>query len=150
MSNVPAFALVEPTDWHFRSLGDVAEASRRANEYARRNGTLEGAEYQIEEFVRQWVLRFLIEEYAYPLEWLGERIIIEEPVRGGKSSLVRRSQSVCSDEKRPRWAEDEVTTSRQVPTTGIERGVSMHLRGKEPMAVLKKWRETGLRQQRLS
>ena len=83
MSNVPAFALVEPTDWHFRSLGDVAEASRRANEYARRNGTLEGAEYQIEEFVRQWVLRFLIEEYAYPLEWLGERIIIEEPVRGG-------------------------------------------------------------------
>ena len=26
----------------------------------------------------------------------------------------------------------------------------MHLRGKDPMEVLKEWRETGLRQQRLS
>ena len=86
MSNVPAFALVVPIDWHFRTHGDVAEASRRANDYARRNGTFEGAEYQIEEFVRQWVLRFLIEEYDYPLEWLGERIIIEEPVKMGSTS----------------------------------------------------------------
>ena len=86
MSNVPPFALVEPTDWHFRTHGDVAEGSRRANEYARLNGTFEGAEYQIEEFVRQWVLRFLVEEYDYPLEWLGERIVIEEPVKMGSTS----------------------------------------------------------------
>ena len=86
MSNVPAFFLVEPKDWHFRNHGDVSEASRRANEYAQGHGTFERAEYQIEEFVRQWVLRILIEEYKYPLEWLGERIIIEEPVKMGSTS----------------------------------------------------------------
>ena len=60
--------------------------SRRANEFARRNGTFEGAECEIEEFVRQWALSFLIEEYDYPPEWLGERIIIEEPVKMGSTS----------------------------------------------------------------
>lgn len=43
-----------------------------------------------------------------------------------------------------------MTISRQVPTTETERGASMHLQGKELMAVLNEWRETGLRQQRLS
>ena len=33
--------------------------------------------------MRQWALRRLIEAYGYPKEWLGERIIIEEPVKMG-------------------------------------------------------------------
>ena len=85
MSKVPAFSLVVPEDWHFRTHGDVAEAERRAAEYLSRHGQYEGAEYEIEEFVRQWALKFLTTEYDYPLEWLGERIIIEEPVKMGSS-----------------------------------------------------------------
>jgi len=38
-------------------------------------------ERYIEEYVRQWVLRELIETYGYPREWLGERIIVAETVQ---------------------------------------------------------------------
>jgi len=35
---------------------------------------------ELEEYVRQWVLRELIETYNYPKEWLGSRIVIEYQV----------------------------------------------------------------------
>lgn len=35
--------------------------------------------------MRQWVLAQLLKAYKYPPEWLGERIIIEEPVKMGSS-----------------------------------------------------------------
>ena len=44
-----------------------------------------GAEYVVEELVRQWALHRLIETYRYPREWLGERLIIEEPVKMGST-----------------------------------------------------------------
>ncbi len=37
----------------------------------------------IEEYVRQWVLKELVESYNYPSDWLGERIIVEEMVQMG-------------------------------------------------------------------
>lgn len=85
MTKVPAFTLIEPTQWLFKSHGDVVDGTRRAAAYLAKNGSLDGAENQIEEFVRQWALRFLLNDYEYPEEWIGERIIIEEPVKMGST-----------------------------------------------------------------
>ena len=85
MTKVPAFSLIEPSQWLFKSHGDVVDGTRRAFAYKDRHGSLDGAENQIEEFVRQWALRFLLDEYGYPEEWIGERIIIEEPVKMGST-----------------------------------------------------------------
>jgi type I restriction enzyme M protein len=65
---------IDPKDWMFKTHGDVAAA------YARANGEPDKTEVQIEEYVRQWVLRELVKSYGYPMEWIGERIIIEEVV----------------------------------------------------------------------
>ena len=73
-------------DWKFQTHGDVQEAIRRAEAWHEKHGTFKDAEYHIEEFVRQWVLKQLIDVYDYPREWLGERIIIEEPVKMGATT----------------------------------------------------------------
>jgi type I restriction enzyme M protein len=85
MAALGNFYLIEPDKWLFPSHGDVVEGKRRANEYFDRHGTYEGAELSIEEFVRQWALLQLLDAYKYPKDWLGERIIIEEPVKMGSS-----------------------------------------------------------------
>jgi len=79
------FFLVAPDAWRFTTHGDVAEAKRRADEYRQMKGSYEGAEFVIEEFVRQWVLAQLLAVYKYPAEWLGERIVIEESVKMGST-----------------------------------------------------------------
>ncbi len=85
MAALGNFYLIKPNKWLFSSHGDDAEGKRRANEYYDRHGTYEGAELNIEEFVRQWALLQLVNSYKYPKDWLGERIIIEEPVKMGSS-----------------------------------------------------------------
>lgn len=85
MANINDFFLIEPEKWLIQTHGDVSAARIRAEEYRLLHGTYKDAEYQIEEFVRQWVLRQLIDNYMYPIEWVGERIIIEEPVKMGSS-----------------------------------------------------------------
>jgi type I restriction enzyme M protein len=65
--------------------GDVLDGKRRAAEWFESKKTFRGAENVIEEFVRQWALKRLITGYNYPIEWMGERIIIEEPVKMGSS-----------------------------------------------------------------
>lgn len=79
------FFLIEPAHWLLQDNGDVIHARQRAESYRAEHGSYEGAEREIEEFVRQWALRRLIDGYGYPIEWLGERLIIEEPVRMGSS-----------------------------------------------------------------
>lgn len=79
------FKLIDPKDWFFPTHGDVMEAKRRAIEWVEKNKSYSGAEFVIEEFVRQWALHQLINLYKYPVEWLGERIIIEEPVKMGST-----------------------------------------------------------------
>ena len=85
MAGIGNFELIPPDRWLFASHGDVVEARRRAKEYFETHSTYEGAEYQIEEFVRQWALARLLEVYRYPAEWIGERIVIEEPVKMGST-----------------------------------------------------------------
>ena len=83
MSKIGEFYTIPPEDWLFETHGDVIEAKRRAAVWLAQKGRYDGAEEVIEEFVRQWALRQLIEAYKYPREWLGERIVIEEPVKMG-------------------------------------------------------------------
>lgn len=85
MAIIGDFFIVEPDQWLFPAHGDVVEAKRRAEIWKQAKGSYIGAETQIEEFVRQWALHRLLDAYKYPSEWLGERIIIEEPVKMGST-----------------------------------------------------------------
>ncbi|MEQ8675572.1 MAG: N-6 DNA methylase [Aggregatilineales bacterium] len=86
MSRIHDFYLIDPADWLFATHNDVQIARLRSENYRIQHGKYDGAEYEIEEYVRQWVLRELIDAYDYPIEWVGERIIIEEPVKMGSST----------------------------------------------------------------
>lgn len=68
------FYRIAPQNWLLTANSDVAAAQTKATSEPSKN------EYQIEEYVRQWVLQQLVETYNYPKEWLGERIIVEETV----------------------------------------------------------------------
>jgi type I restriction enzyme M protein len=83
MSKIGCFYTIPPEQWLFESHGDVMEAKNRAREFFTQHGTYDGAEKTVEEFVRQWALKQLLDVYNYPKEWLGERLIIEEPVKMG-------------------------------------------------------------------
>ena len=69
------FYRIHPNDWILTSNPDIAVARKKALE----NTHL--GEGNIEEYVRQWVLKELLETYGYPKEWLGERIVVEETVQ---------------------------------------------------------------------
>jgi len=69
------FYRIEPSQWLLTNNPDVAAAQARAVAEPDKD------ERQIEEYVRQWVLRELIETYGYPKDWLGERIVVEETVQ---------------------------------------------------------------------
>lgn len=86
MPNLPDFFRIDPPDWLFQTHGDVRQALKRTDEYQKRVGSLDGAELHIEEFVRQWALRCLMDQYKYPAEWMGGRIITEEPVKMGSTT----------------------------------------------------------------
>ena len=74
------FYRVEPSEWLFTDHPDVIDAKRRVE------SDPSADEKTIEEFVRQWVLKELIETYNYPKEWLNERLVIEERVKMGSTS----------------------------------------------------------------
>ena len=85
MAAIGEFELVPPDQWLFPGHADVLDARRQAEAWFQAHGTYEGAERGIEEFVRQWALRRLLDAYRYPAEWIGERIVIDEPVRMGST-----------------------------------------------------------------
>ena len=70
MSKIGESFLVPPSEWLFETHGDVLECKRRAEEWLRQRGSYAGAEFEIEEFVRQWAIAQLINVYGYPKEWL--------------------------------------------------------------------------------
>lgn len=96
-AKIGGFFLVDPENWLFSEHKTVLRACRRSNEYRiANNNSLDGAEYEIEEFVRQWVLRQLIDIYHYPIELIN----IEEPVQVG-STQCRVDISVKNTVNRP-------------------------------------------------
>lgn len=80
------FYMIKPEDWRFQGHGDVIHAAKRAHDWFQKHGSYTGAESKIEEFVRQWALQELVTTYGYPEEWIGKRILIEEPVRIGSTN----------------------------------------------------------------
>ncbi len=85
MALIGTYYTIEPKDWLFSTHGDVVEAKRRADIWFKTHNTYDGAEQDIEEFVRQWALKQLLDVYHYPKEWIGEKLQIEEPVKMGSS-----------------------------------------------------------------
>ncbi|MFO0789070.1 MAG: N-6 DNA methylase [Pirellulales bacterium] len=85
MPKIGSFFLIPPTEWLFQAHADVRDGMQRAETWKETHGSYDGAEFIIEEFVRQWALRQLIDAYEYPNAWLGERLIIEEPVKMGST-----------------------------------------------------------------
>ena len=73
------FYRISPQEWLFQDNPDVIAARSRAE------SNPSATEQTIEEYVRQWVLKELIETYNYPKDWLGERLVIEESVRMGST-----------------------------------------------------------------
>src|SRR2546423_1028500 len=69
MALLGKFHLIPPDQWLFPNHGDVAAGIERARLYREHHGTYEGAEFEIEEFVRQWAMSQLLTAYKYPREW---------------------------------------------------------------------------------
>lgn len=85
MAKIGTYTTISPDQWLFPNHGDVKEGKRRAEQWFQKHQTYEGAEQEIEEFVRQWALKQLIDVYEYPKAWLGEKLQIEESVKMGSS-----------------------------------------------------------------
>jgi len=68
------FYRISPKDWLLSTNPDIAAAQRRAL------AEPDKGENNIEEYVRQWVLKELVDSYKYPRGWLGEKVIVEETV----------------------------------------------------------------------
>lgn len=69
------FYKVPPENWLLTANADIAAAYRKAIAEPNKD------ERHIEEYVRQWILKELIDSYNYPADWLGERIVVEEIVQ---------------------------------------------------------------------
>jgi type I restriction enzyme M protein len=125
MAAIGDYYLIPPSDWLFPNHGDVVDAKRRAEQYFLTYSTYEGADFQIEEFVRQWALAQLLKAYHYPVDWIGERIIIEEPVKMGASvreadisirNTTRRTFLYVEAKKRGISNDEYVEAERQLET----------------------------------
>jgi type I restriction enzyme M protein len=122
---IGSFSLIPPDRWLFAHHGDVMDAKARAAEYLLVHGSYEGAEREIEEFVRQWALAQLLAGYGDPKHWVGERIIIEEPVKMGSTekeadisikNTTRRTFLYIETKKRGISNDEFVVAGRQLET----------------------------------
>ncbi|MCH8022242.1 MAG: type I restriction enzyme HsdR N-terminal domain-containing protein [Thaumarchaeota archaeon] len=103
---------IEPNKWLFTENADVLNAQRRASNHP------EMDEKQIEEYVRQWVIKELITTYGYPQEWVGRRIVIEESVQIG--STEKRADISIKNEEHKNFLIIE-TKARDLPNTDYVR-----------------------------
>lgn len=65
-----AFYRVDPTEWWLTSIREIATAQESA---------ILRPEQDFSEYIRQWVLRELVESYYYPPDWIGTRIVPSAP-----------------------------------------------------------------------
>lgn len=70
-----SFYKIPPAEWLLTANPDVAAARRRAEDNPAQD------QFAIEKYVRQWILKELVETYGYPAEWFGERLVVEESVQ---------------------------------------------------------------------
>jgi hypothetical protein len=77
MAKLGTFMHIPTESWLFQDYGDVRQARENALRHQQLHGASTGGERNIEEFVRQWAIRRLIDGYGYPAEWLNSRLTIE-------------------------------------------------------------------------
>ncbi|MEY8749668.1 restriction endonuclease subunit M [Alkalicoccobacillus gibsonii] len=99
MPKIKPFYKIEPTEWLCTGNGFVAAEQKKAlNDPS-------ADEYRIEEYVRQWILRELIETYNYPESWFSNdgtsgRVYLEWEVSHGVN-LVRADIALLNEWRRP-------------------------------------------------
>jgi type I restriction enzyme M protein len=86
MPKIRPFYLIEPDNWLCKGNQSVL------SEYKRAVASPQSNEYQIEEYVRQWVLRELLEIYGYPESWMTDdgvsgRVYLEWSVAIGTTTV---------------------------------------------------------------
>lgn len=86
MPKIKDFYRVEPSNWLCKKHNYVSAELKKAIKKPSSN------EYNIEEYVRQWMLQELIETYNYPEEWFSEdgvssRVYLEWPVAVGTTTV---------------------------------------------------------------
>ena len=125
LAAIGSFFLISPDRWQFAHHGDAADAKRRAADYLRVWGSYDGAEREIEEFVRQSALAQLLSAYGYPKEWIGERDYYRRTRKDGfqreRSDIsikntTRRTFLYVETKKRGVSNEEFVEAERQLET----------------------------------
>lgn len=84
MAKIRAFEFITPDKWHFTHRAKVQLAVQKAKEFAAKNFQFENLEHQIDEYLRQWALRELIETYGYP----ETHIAVDELLKTADSSKI--------------------------------------------------------------
>lgn len=100
---------INPKEWILTNNPDISVARKKAIENP------EMDEKQIEEYVRQWILKELIETYGYPKEWLGERIVVEETVQ--MATMEKQADISIKNERHKTFLYIE---TKNASTTNIE------------------------------
>lgn len=106
------FYRIPPAEWLLSTNPDIASMQTKALAHPHMG------EHDIEEYVRQWVLRELIETYHYPQAWLGEKIVVEEPV--AVASTDKEADIALKNERGRPYLFIE-TKKAGLPDTGFER-----------------------------
>ena len=65
MTKIRAFEFIAPEEWRFTHRAKVQLSFGRAKEYETRNFHFENLEHHIPEYLRQWLLRELVETYGF-------------------------------------------------------------------------------------
>jgi hypothetical protein len=84
MPKITFFEFIAPEKWRFAHRAKVQLAVGRAKEFAEKHFQFENLERHIEEYLRQWVLRELIETYGYA----ENKIFIDEFLTTGKTAKI--------------------------------------------------------------
>lgn len=123
MTRLATFNLISPSNWLFQNIGLIAGKAIMANEYRKTNRSLRNAEYNNEEFIRQWAIQQLIVTYNYPEDWLGHLIAVEEVIhigsgryradiavkkRNGDSIVLIETKSASCTTNELRYAEQQL------------------------------------------
>lgn len=86
MAKIKEFYKIKTSDWLCSAHNYVSAERKKADSNPAND------EYNIEEYVRQWVLRELIDTYGYPKEWFSDdgvsgRVYLEWPVAVGTTTV---------------------------------------------------------------
>lgn len=84
MAKIKAFEFLPLEQWRFTHRAKIQLARQKAKDVAAKDFQFENLQYQIDEYLRQWILRELIETYHYPEEYLA----VDELAKTAESSKI--------------------------------------------------------------